>query len=149
MTGSNSSIHGDRYGEEEPHVARAELRQMAHSLLQAMERMLDARIPGDGRRAPWHQYDESGAENSDAGHDLSEMVVVVAGGLVIMAKMEDELMAVVVAVMFILMMKNLVCVTPNFKDKIECKTLCVPKDKSHISRQIIGSIITSVYYITI
>jgi len=43
-------------------------------------------------------------------------------------------------------------VTPNFKDKIECKTLCVPRDQSHISRQIIGSIITSVtsvYYMTL
>ena len=69
MTGSNSSIHGDRHGEEEPPVARAELRQMADSLLQAMERMLDARIPADGRRVPRHQFDESGAENSDAGHD--------------------------------------------------------------------------------
>jgi len=38
---------------------------------------------------------------------ISEMVVVVAGGLVIMAKMEDELMDVVVAIKFILMMKNL------------------------------------------
>ena len=47
MTGSNSSIHGNRHGEEPP-VARAELRQMAGSLLQAMERMLDARIPADG-----------------------------------------------------------------------------------------------------
>jgi len=37
----------------------------------------------------------------------AEMVVVVAGGLVVMAKMEDELMGVVVAIMFILMMKNL------------------------------------------
>ena len=43
MTGSDSSIRGDRHGEEEPPVARAELRQMADSLLQAMERMLDAR----------------------------------------------------------------------------------------------------------
>jgi len=42
-----------------------------------------------------------------------------------------------------------VCVTPNFKDKIECKTLCVPRDQSHISRQIIGSIIINVHYITI
>ena len=39
---------------------------------------------------------------------VSEMVVVVAGGLVIMAKMEDELMDVVVAIEFILMMKNLI-----------------------------------------
>ena len=52
-----------------PPVARAELRQMVDSLLHAMERMLDARIPADGQRAPQHQYDESGAENSDAGHD--------------------------------------------------------------------------------
>ena len=42
---------------------------MADSLLQAMERMLDARIPADGRRAPRHQSDESGAENSNGGHD--------------------------------------------------------------------------------
>jgi len=69
MTGSNSSICGDRHGEEEPPLARAELRQMADSLLQAMERMLDARIPADGWRAPRHQFDKSGAENSDAGHD--------------------------------------------------------------------------------
>jgi hypothetical protein len=39
---------------------------------------------------------------------VSEMVVVVVGGLVIMAKMEDELMDVVVAIEFILMMKNLI-----------------------------------------
>ena len=37
-----------------------------------------------------------------------EMVVVVVGGLVIMAKMEDELMGVVVAIEFILMMRNLI-----------------------------------------
>jgi len=37
-----------------------------------------------------------------------EMVMVVAGGLVIMAKMEDELMDVVVDIVFILMMKNLI-----------------------------------------
>ena len=39
---------------------------------------------------------------------VSEMVVVVVGGLVIMAKMEDELIDVVVAIEFILMMKNLI-----------------------------------------
>ena len=69
MVGSNSSIHGGRHGEKEPPIAWAELRQMADSLLEAMERMLDARMPTDGRRAPWHQYDESGGENSDARHD--------------------------------------------------------------------------------
>jgi len=40
-------------------------------------------------------------------------------------------------------------VTPNFKDKIVCNILCVPRDQSHISQQIIWSIITSVYYITV
>jgi len=39
---------------------------------------------------------------------VSEMVVVVAGGLVIMARMEDELMGMVVAIVFILMMKNMI-----------------------------------------
>jgi len=69
MIGSNSSIHGNCHGEGEPLVARAELRQMADSPLQAMERMLDARIPPDGRTAPRHQSDESGTENSNGGHD--------------------------------------------------------------------------------
>ena len=39
---------------------------------------------------------------------VSEMVVVVAGRLVVMAKMEDELMGMVMAIVFILMMKNLI-----------------------------------------
>jgi hypothetical protein len=69
MSRSNSSIHGGRHGEEEPPVARAELHQMADSVLEAMERMLDARIPAYGRRAPRHQYDECGGENSDTGHE--------------------------------------------------------------------------------
>jgi len=73
-----------------------------------MERMLDARIPADGRRAPQHQYDESGAENSNVEHDCFRDGCGVAGRLVIMAKMEDELMGVVVAIVFISMMKNLI-----------------------------------------
>jgi hypothetical protein len=60
MLGSNSSIHGGHHGEEEPPVARAKLCQMPDSLLEAMERMLDAHMPVDGQRAPRHQYDESG-----------------------------------------------------------------------------------------
>jgi hypothetical protein len=48
MAGSNSSIHGGRHGEEEPPIARGELRQMVDSLLEAMEWMLDARMPADG-----------------------------------------------------------------------------------------------------
>jgi len=39
-----------------------------------------------------------------------EMVVVMVGGLVIMARMEDELMGVVVTTMCILTMKNLMIV---------------------------------------
>ena len=69
MVGSNSSIHGGRHGEEEPPVAWAKLCQMADSLLEAVERMFNERMPTDGQRAPRHQYDESGGENSDAGHD--------------------------------------------------------------------------------
>jgi len=69
MSGSNSNIHGGRHGEEKPPVARVELHQMANSFLEAMERMLNARMPADRRRAPRHQYDESGGENSDARHD--------------------------------------------------------------------------------
>jgi hypothetical protein len=47
MSESNLSIQGGHHGEEHP-VAWAELRQMADSLLEAMERMLDARMPADG-----------------------------------------------------------------------------------------------------
>ena len=49
--------------------APASLTEVAFRLLQAIERMLDARIPAYRRRAPRHQYDESGGENSDAEHD--------------------------------------------------------------------------------
>ena len=45
---------------------------MADSPLEAMERMLDARMPADRRRAPRHQYDESGGENSDVGHGFHD-----------------------------------------------------------------------------
>jgi len=81
---------------------------MADSLLQAMERMLDARIPADGRRAPRLNLMNLVLKILMEDMTVSEMVVVVAGWLVIMAKMEDELMDVVVAIEFILMMKNLI-----------------------------------------
>ena len=42
---------------------------MENLLLEAMERMFNERMPANGQRAPRHQYDESGGENSDAGHD--------------------------------------------------------------------------------
>jgi len=78
MTGSNSSIHGDRHGEEEPPVAWAELHQMACSLLQAMERMLDARIPHLGINLMNLVLKILVQDMT-----VSEIVVVVAGGLVI------------------------------------------------------------------
>jgi len=58
---------------------------------------------------------------------VSEMVMTVAGGLVIMAKMEDELMDMVVAIEFILMMKNLI-------------TLITKRDLMRIPLQMMGCI---------
>jgi len=72
MAGSNSSGHGGNHGDEEPPVARAELRQMANSLLEAMERMLNERLPAAGGRGPQHQHEDNhreefGDENSVLG----------------------------------------------------------------------------------
>ena len=50
--GSNSSVRGDRYGEKEPSVSRTELRQLQNSLVEAMERMFDERLPTPRRWAP-------------------------------------------------------------------------------------------------
>jgi len=84
MAGSNSSIHGNHHGEGEPPVARAELRQMADSLLKTMERMLDAHIPGGGLLG----INLMNLVRKILMEDMTvlEMVVVVAGGLVIMAR---------------------------------------------------------------
>jgi len=71
-----------------------------------MERMLDPHVHVDRHSAPRHQYDESGGENSVEDTTVLGMVVVVVGGQVIMAKMEDELMGVVMAIVCILTMKN-------------------------------------------
>ena len=60
MAGSDSSVRGSHYGEQKPPVARAELHQLQNSLLEAMERMFNERLPAAGGRGP-HQ------ENSD-GH---------------------------------------------------------------------------------
>lgn len=68
MAGSNSSVDAAHHGDEEPPVACAELCQMANSLLEAMERMFNERLPGG--RVP--QHEESGDENSgfaDGFHD--------------------------------------------------------------------------------
>jgi hypothetical protein len=44
---------------------------MANSLVEAMERMLDERLPAVRRRAP-HHHDESGDENSGFGHGFCD-----------------------------------------------------------------------------
>jgi hypothetical protein len=63
MAGSDSSVRGGNHGDDEPLVSRAEMRNMANSLVEAIDRMLDERLPGARRRAP-HHHDESGDENS-------------------------------------------------------------------------------------
>jgi hypothetical protein len=63
MAGSYSSVHGGNHGDDEPPVSRAEMRNMANSLVEAMERMLDECLPAARRRAPHHR-DESSDENS-------------------------------------------------------------------------------------
>jgi hypothetical protein len=67
MAGSDSSVRGGRYEDEEPPVARAELHQLQNSLLQAMERMFNERLPAVGGRIPRNQYEELGGENSGYG----------------------------------------------------------------------------------
>jgi hypothetical protein len=44
---------------------------------------------------------------------------------------------------------HLIFITPIFKDKMECITLCVPRDQSHISQQIKEEYHHIVYYIMI
>jgi hypothetical protein len=50
MVGFNSSVHGGNHGDGEPLVSRAELHQMADSLVGAMERMLNEHVPATGGR---------------------------------------------------------------------------------------------------
>ena len=66
MAGSDSSVHGRNHGDEEPPVARAELRQLGNSLLRAMERMFNERLTTAGGRGP--QVEEFGDENSGFGN---------------------------------------------------------------------------------
>ena len=56
MAGSDSSVLSGNHGDEEPPVARAELRQFRNLLLEAMDWMFNKRLPtvgrgGGGRRA--------------------------------------------------------------------------------------------------
>jgi hypothetical protein len=71
MAGSDSSVCGGNHGDDEPLVSRAEMRNMANLLVEAMERMLDERLPAARRRAP-HHHDESGVENSSFGRGFCD-----------------------------------------------------------------------------
>lgn len=76
MAGSDSSVHGGHRGDREPPVSRDEMHRMGDSLMEAMGRMLDERLPvAGGRGAYCDQADlhreESGDENSGFGHGLN------------------------------------------------------------------------------
>jgi hypothetical protein len=45
MAGSDSNFCGGNHGDEEPPVSWAEMRNIANTLVEAMERMLDERLP--------------------------------------------------------------------------------------------------------
>ena len=70
MAGSDSSVRGGHHGEQEPPVAHAELHQLQNSLLEAMERMFNERLPAASGRGP-HQ-EESGDENSGFGNGFHD-----------------------------------------------------------------------------
>jgi len=77
MAGSDSSVRGGNHGDEEPLVAQVELRQMANSLLEAMERMLNDHLPAAGGRGPHRQHqdnhrEEFGDENSGFGNGFRD-----------------------------------------------------------------------------
>ena len=55
MAGSGSSVHGEHHGENEVAVTRVELKQLQNNMLQAMERMLNERLPGRGNGVPQRQ----------------------------------------------------------------------------------------------
>ncbi|KAG2606049.1 hypothetical protein PVAP13_4NG161471 [Panicum virgatum] len=67
MAGSDSTVHGSHHGEQKPPVARAELHQLQNSLLEAMERMFNERLPAAGGRGP-HQHDRHRGAGHDGGH---------------------------------------------------------------------------------
>jgi hypothetical protein len=77
MVGSNSSVHGGNHGDGEPPVSRSELHHMADSLMEAMERMFNERLPMTGGQRLHHRdpeefnCEESGDKNSGFGHELN------------------------------------------------------------------------------
>jgi hypothetical protein len=76
MVGSNSSVHGGNHGDREPPVSWAELHQMTDSLVGAMERMLNERLPVTRGQRLHHcdpnefNREESGDENFGFGHEF-------------------------------------------------------------------------------
>jgi hypothetical protein len=80
MVGSNSSVHGGKHGDREPPISRAELHQMADSLIRAMERMLNERLPTTGGRRLHHHdpeefnREESRDENSGFSHEFNPFI---------------------------------------------------------------------------
>ena len=63
VAGSDSSVLGGNHGDEEPPVARAELRP-----LEMMERMFNKCLPAAGGQGPQQLHEESGDENSGFGN---------------------------------------------------------------------------------
>ena len=85
MPGSNSSVHGGRYREKETSVSRAELRQLQNSLVEAMEKMFDERLPMVRDQAKQHSstnsrrglFGHSGQHGGGAyGHSIRPRVLV-------------------------------------------------------------------------
>jgi len=85
MPGSNSSVRGGRYGEQETSVSRAELRQLQNSLVEAMEKMFDERLPVVRGWAKQHSsansrhglFGQSGQHRGGAhGHSIRPRVLI-------------------------------------------------------------------------
>ena len=85
MPGSNLSVRGGRYGEKETSVSRAELRQLQNSLVEAMEKMFDERLPVVRGRAKQHSsansrrglFGHSGQHRGGAhGHRIHPRVLI-------------------------------------------------------------------------
>lgn len=68
MAGSDSSVRGGHRGEHEAPIQRAELHRLQNSLLDAMERMFNERLPAGDRRERRHQHEDSSDENSSFMH---------------------------------------------------------------------------------
>jgi hypothetical protein len=78
MAGSDSSVHGGNHGDEETPVAWAELHQLRNSLLEAMERVFNERLPAAAGRGP--QEEEFGDENSGFGNGFHDRFGNGSGG---------------------------------------------------------------------